>query len=131
MAFLPDRYRAPHDRYPARYDAPARGPSVMFLLICAGCVALGAWLGAGRPIIQPQQHVVVVQPRSDERMSPPDARRSPPAAASQQSSFWNWLNGNRCADADGHVRSLDSPNYAGITPVDYFHFLPPCQGGRR
>ena len=47
---LPQAWERPEWHYPPPSIAPERrGPSVLFVLICAGCVVLGAWLRGPLP----------------------------------------------------------------------------------
>lgn len=146
MAFLPDRHRSPPPRAwsgqerrypPAHLDATEwrvvrRRPSfVPIALTLVGAAVVGAWLrGDGREAALQSSNVVVIRPPDVHVNTPPTAQRTA-AAPQQQSSFWQMLNGDRCAEPDGRVRDWGNPNRAGGGgPIDVFGFLPKCAGGR-
>jgi hypothetical protein len=139
LTFLPVRRSSPqpaiwrdtrHASLPVRAEVIQTHPvkqraSLLPLVLTVVCAMATGWMVRSAIEWPRQPHVIVVR-------SPDVHVNAPPAAAPQpQSSFWNWLNGDRCADADGRVRDWGNPNRAGGGgPIDVFGFLPKCEGGR-
>jgi hypothetical protein len=129
MAFLPERRRPPsvsphvwggEDQYgrPARIDAPQwrpvrRGPSLVPILLTVAFAAATGWLVRS----------AIEQPRNP-RLVHVERHAKPEPTPTQTASV-------RCSDPDGTIHGWQG-NGTGITPHDYFHFLPKCdEGGRR
>jgi hypothetical protein len=122
MRYLPDDHRYPPPpqwESVERHNRPARGLLTYITVLAAG-VGLGSIAREAFTVPPQPPRIVVMQ------------NAASPAAPAQQSSFWNWLNGNRCTEPDGHVRGWGNQNYAGGGgPVDVFGFLPKCNEGGR
>jgi hypothetical protein len=126
MAFLPNKRRSPApqvwNRVPPRHDLAhtdamywrpvKRRASFTPILLTVAFAAATGYLVRSAIDQQRTSRLVTV-----ERHAKPEATPAQTASV-------------RCSDPDGTIHGWQG-NGTGITPHDYFHFLPSCQGGQR